>query len=80
MNYNMYSIYDNVTQQYGSPVLYVNDAAAIRWFSNLCRKDKDIKNDLILYRLGIIDLSHGDISSTVEPIFYGEGISTEVGD
>lgn len=78
MIYNMYSVYDNVTEQFGAPVLHVNSASAIRWFTSLCEKEKNIKNDLSLDYLGEFDLNTGAINfKSVEFVLSGKQVQLD---
>ena len=81
MTYYLFSVYDNVTEQFGAPVLHVNSASAVRWFNSLCEKEKNIKNDLRLFCLGEFDLNSGVITPTsVDLVIDGKEIqlSSEV--
>lgn len=63
MKYNMYCIYDKVSESYGAPFLAVNDATAIRQFlhqiaQNLLAEPTDFE----LYGCGLYDISSAEIS------------------
>lgn len=48
MKLKLYCVKDVVTNDYGNPMPFVNEASAIRYFENLCKESK-IGGDLQLF-------------------------------
>lgn len=65
MKYNMYCIYDKVSETYGAPFVDVNDATAIRQFLHYIAQNHMAEpTDFELYGCGVYDISSAEISDT----------------
>lgn len=73
----LYSIYDAVAQVYTSPAPFINEATAIRSFSNLISNDDSPYSinyrDYSLYRIGEWKDSAGTVTSFPAPEFVIHG-------
>lgn len=58
MKYNLYSVFDRKTGNYGIPFPEVNDVSAQRAFATAMKKN-DYAEDMELYRVGNFDIEHG---------------------
>lgn len=72
MIYNLYSIYDEITQSFSYPFHSINERAAIRSFQHVSMdKNSSIfhsPSDFILYDIGIFDDSTAQFSSHSQPV------------
>lgn len=78
MNYNIYSIFDRVTGNYGDLCLFRNDEDAKRRVA-YSMKENPYKEDLQLYCLGEYNVETGELLPKAKPAFicgviecYGE--------
>ena len=69
MIYNMYTIFDRVTTQYGEPFLAVSDETATRKFNYLMSNAPMVAGDCQLYKLGEFDNTTGDLVVIDKPLF-----------
>lgn len=67
MKTSFYSIYDNVAQVFNKPFMEINNATAIRAFTDSLEKEKH-KNDYTLFHLGELDDQNGEITPCDVPI------------
>jgi len=63
---NLYSIYDNVAEVFNKPFSDINDASAIRAFSQSVEDNKN-KDDYTLYHIGGFDDNSGSITADKSP-------------
>lgn len=65
MTINVYSLKDEVDRSYGAPVLFSNDATAMRAFENAYHMQNSIyqtaPQDFTLYRIATFDLETGEM-------------------
>ena len=76
MKYNIYSVKDTVTGEFGSPYLGKNDAEAIRGFEyGVTTPSTHIiythSRDMQLFKMGELDINTGEITSKVEFLASG---------
>jgi len=69
---NLYSIYDTVAEVFNKPFTDINDASAIRAFSQSVGEQKN-KNDYVLYHIGGFDDNSGSITSDKAPLKLKSG-------
>jgi len=69
---NLYSIYDTVAEIFNKPFSDVNDASAIRAFSQSLEENKN-KNDYVLYHIGGFDDNSGSITCDKAPLKLKSG-------
>lgn len=60
MLYNVYAIYDKTAEEFGPPVVAVNDGIAKRWYRNQGIPES-IKDEYQLHMIGTYDSKTGDI-------------------
>lgn len=65
---------DRIADSYGDPVVFPNDAVAVRSFRQTCDQSP-IGSDLELYRLGSYDRRLGKFVSLENPSFITSGVS-----
>lgn len=71
---NIYSIYDTVSELFNNPFTDINDASAIRAFTQSIQT-QDHKNDFVLYHLGGFDDNSGQITMNGNPLKISAGLS-----
>lgn len=72
MKFNLYSIYDRVSGEYGSIFMEKNDSLAIRKFNYLASNSKMVSADLELYVLGFFDTETGELVAENKPVFISK--------
>ena len=73
---NLYTIYDTVSEVFNKPFADINDASAIRAFSESV-KDQPHKNDYILYHIGGFDDNSGMITCDKAPLKLKTGFEVK---
>lgn len=75
MNYKMYSIFDTKSRVYAQPWFSVNDATAIRSFSQVANDPSTQifhhPEDFILYQIGHFSDDSGVCMATTPPVHLG---------
>lgn len=63
MNYGVYVVYDDATEQYGLPFVAENEKAAIRQcVSTFLSVDNNVLTDMSIYEIGVYDPVKGVIT------------------
>lgn len=70
----LYTINDRVVGTFGQVLTYPNDETAIRAFRIYSQNNPDIKNDLVLYKLGSYDNETAKIEVLESPISLISGV------
>ena len=73
---NLYTIYDTVAEVFNKPFADINDASAIRSFSESV-KDQAHKNDYVLYHIGGFDDNSGQITADKAPLKLKSGFEVK---
>lgn len=79
MKKSYYAIYDNLGQQYMTPILFDNDQMAIRWFKGVVNnKENDtIFNnpaDYELHKIGTFDFMTGYMEGESSKLVVGKAV------
>lgn len=77
-----YSIYDNLAQQFLTPVLFDNDNMALRWFKGVVNdsKNETIYNnpeDYEFYLVGSFNFSTGEVIGENVKLVDGKAVKNE---
>jgi len=73
---NLYTIYDTVSEVFNKPFADINDASAIRAFSESV-KDQAHKNDYVIYHIGGFDDNSGQITADKAPLKLKSGFEVK---
>ena len=69
---NLYSVYDNVAKEFGSPFLQQNNESATRSFKYMFNEKKEVSpSDFDLYLLGTFNIVTGSIEPLHDLVFRG---------
>ena len=77
MIYNMYTVKDELTNNFKAPVLMMNDSEALRQFKgqvNNIQLWKDNPSDFSLYKVGTFDEEKGEIIPEMEKLAGGRSV------
>lgn len=69
---NIYSVRDNLGENFNDPFPHINNATAIRDFQSGMEKNPN-KEDFTLYHIGKVDLDTGELTG-VDPIKIYSGL------
>ena len=76
-----YSLYDTKAEIYDTPVFFLKEAQAERWFQQLCHAGEGrfqlFKNDMELHRIAYFDLEKGNMKQD-EPKLITQGKQIKV--
>lgn len=75
MKLEIYSMFDRVAGQFGSPFLQNNQAEAIRKFNYVVSQSPMVAGDLDLFLIGFFDIDTGVISPCSQPQFVCHSLS-----
>lgn len=74
MNYNLYVIYDKVSEQYSAPFTSLNDATAVRHFNSVTRGNSMAEpSDFELYGVGIFNTDSASFALSSKLRFITKG-------
>lgn len=77
MKYQLFSIRDNLSEEYAPPFMAKNESIAKRQYNNFIREQKLDKNDFGLYLLGEYDTDLGVIESEL-PILINDDVEVKL--
>lgn len=77
MKTNIYSIFDTVAGIFNAPFTQINNATAIRAFTNSVH-DSPNKDDYVLYKLAQLDDNNGDIEKLPNPEKILTGLEVKI--
>ena len=72
----MYTIFDTVTEVFNKPFTEVNDASAIRAFTNSIEEAKN-KNEYELYHIGAYNDNNGQLEGNLNPVKIKTGFEVK---
>ena len=73
MTYGIYTVHDKVIGAYMAPFIMVNEDAAKREFSIMCKRKPEIAEDLSLWKLGTYEDEKGTVIGVVpEMVRFGK--------
>lgn len=75
--YNVYAVFDNLTQVFMQPTFIESDDEAIRLFTyqiNNINLWRDNPSDYELYKLGSYDNESGELNSRIEKLIKGTSV------
>lgn len=74
--HNYYSIYDKKAGEYGTLMMKINDAVAVRELKAAVNKKgnplNEFNKDFALYKIGAVDIETGNFKCTEKPVLVVE--------